>query len=457
MAEKNISRRGALRLMAAASVAGAAGGFPRSLFSAPTNGKKPNVLFILTDDHRYDHMGCAGHPFIQTPNLDRLATQGVYFNNSFVTSSLCSPSRASFLTGQYAHTHGVQNNLTPWNNDNVTFLERFKQAGYDTAFLGKWHMPGELPKLRGVDEFVTFTVRGGQGQYWDCPLIVNGEDAMPNKRYITEELTDRAINFIDRDSDNPFCLYLSLKAAHHDWKPPTDLKDLYSDEELPLAEEADTWVTMTNGAVFCGTTGTLQYHYRNYCRVVTSVDRQVGRLLKLLDDKGLADNTIVVYAGDNGYFWGEHRKIDKRWAYEESIRVPFMIRAPGVVPDPGRKANQMALNIDLAPTLFDLAGIEPHAGMEGQSLAPILKNGRTPGREAWLYEYFKDYPYNVPAIQAIRTQNNIYIEYDSSRKPEYYDLKADPKEKHNLYDQLDAADISRYQQMIAALAKEGRL
>ncbi|MBI9075962.1 MAG: sulfatase [Desulfatibacillum sp.] len=457
MADNTITRRGALKLMAAASMAGAAGVFPNPLFASRESSSPPNIVFILTDDHRADFMGCTGHPFVQTPNIDRLASQGVLFENGFVTTSLCSPSRASFLTGQYAHTHGVKNNLTPWRDESVTFLERLKQTGYDTAFLGKWHMPGRLPQLRGVDEFVTFTARGGQGQYWDCPLIVNEKETIPKKRYITEELTDRAIEYAGQDRKNPFCLYLSLKAAHHDWRPPEDLINLYEDEKLPLAEEADTWVTMTNGGIFLGTTGPLQYHYRNYCRVITSVDRQVGRLLGFLEKQGLADNTIVVYAGDNGFFWGEHRLIDKRWAYEESIRVPFIVRAPGIISDPGRRAEQMALNIDLAPTLLDIAGLKPGPAMEGQSLAPVLRNKQTPGREAWLYEHFPDFPYRTPGINAVRTKDSIYVEYQGGRPPEFYDLLTDPKQKKNKIDQLDAQELARLKGMLATLQQEGRL
>ncbi len=457
MADKTISRRGILRLMAAALMTGAAGIFSGPLFASGKNKGRPNIIFILTDDHRADHLGCTGHPFLKTPNLDRMADEGVLFENAFVTTSLCSPSRASFLTGQYAHTHGVKNNLTPWQNENVTFLERLKNAGYDTAFIGKWHMPGHLPELRGVDKFVTFTARGGQGKYWDCPLIVNGKEVRPDKRYITEELTDRAMDFAGQQRHNPFCLYLSLKAAHHDWQPPTELAELYGDKMLSLADEADTWVTMTNGAMFVGTAGPLQYHYRNYCRVLTSVDHQVGRLLGFLDSHGLADNTIVIYAGDNGYLWGDHRLIDKRWAYEESIRVPFIVRAPGLISDPGRRADQMVLNIDLAPTLLESAGINPGPTMEGQSILPILKNPQAPGRDAWLYEYFTDFPYNVPGINAVRTRDRIYIEYGNGRPPELYDLKTDPGQEKNLIDRADAAELALLQQMLETLKQEGRL
>jgi len=454
---EGISRRDALKFLAMTSLAGVTGMFPVRRCEGRGKTERPNVIFILTDDHRADHLGCTGHPFLKTPNLDRLAAQGVLFENAFVTTSLCSPSRASFLTGQYAHTHGVKNNLTPWREENITFLERLKGVGYDTAFIGKWHMPGHLPELRGVDEFVTFTARGGQGRYWDCPLIVNGRQVRPNKRYITEELTDRAIDFAGKPRQNPFCLYLSLKAAHHDWRPPRELAGLYAAEKLPLATEADTWVTMTNGGMWAGTAGPLQYHYRNYCRVLTSVDQQVGRLLNFLDKQGLADNTIVIYTGDNGYFWGEHRLIDKRWAYEESIRVPFIVRAPGLIGEPGRRAGQMVLNIDLAPTLLEVAGLKADPAMAGRSILPVLRNPAAEGRDAWLYEYFVDFPYNVPGIEAVRTRDHIYIEYQGGRPPELYDLKADPRQAENLAGRAGEQALDRYREMLATLKKEGRL
>jgi len=392
----------------------------------------PNIVFILVDDHRWDFLSGVGHPFVQTPSLDRLADEGILFSNAFVTTSLCTPSRASFLTGQYAHTHGVQNNLTPWRNENVTFLELLKKAGYDTAFIGKWHMPGRLPDLRGVDRFITFTVQAGQGRYWKCPLIVDGVDVPARKPYITEDLTDYALEYLGQERDGPFCLYLSYKAVHHEWRPPPDLVDLYEDVEPDLPKEADSWVTTTRGFIFVGTFGKLEHHFMNYARCVVSVDRQVGRVLDKLDELGLADDTMVVYAGDNGYFWGEHRLVDKRWPYEESIRIPWIVRYPGIIPDPGRRAGQMVLNIDLAPTLMESAGVEVPASMEGRSFLPVLRSRDAPGREAWLYEYFKDFPYNVPAHAAVRTDKHIYIEYEGRRPSELYDLLKDPRQKENL-------------------------
>jgi N-acetylglucosamine-6-sulfatase len=293
-------------------------------------------------------------------------------------------------------------------------------------------MPGRLPNLRGVDQFITFTVQGGQGRYFDCPLIIDGKETPARKPYITEDLTDYALEFIEKKRENPFCLYLSHKAVHHQFKPPPELEHLYDDAEIKLPKEADPWVTMTAGNMFAGTFGPLKRHMKNYCATLTAMDQQIGRVLGKLDEMGIADDTIFIYAGDNGYFWGEHRLVDKRWPYEEAIRIPFIVRYPKLVGKPGRKAGQMALNIDLAPTLLNLVNIPVPRQMEGESLASILLNDSASGRKAWLYEYFKEFPYNVPEHGAVRTETNIYIEYSGTRPNELYDVVNDPRQMNNL-------------------------
>ncbi len=427
---KRYSRREALkktgRLLAGTAAASLVPGF----LNARNN--RPNIIFILTDDHRWDMLGCMGHPFLKTPAIDSIAEEGVVFDNAFVTTSLCSPSRASFLTGQYAHTHGVKNNLTHWNNDNVTFLELMKKQGYDTAFIGKWHMPGKLPDLRGVDRFITFTAIGGQGKYFNNPMIVDGKEVPSRKPYITEELTDYALEYITEKHDNPFCLYLSHKAVHYEFHTPEEYKGMYKDDEPQFPPEADEWLYLKYGRVFTGFIEKMTTLYRNYCRCVTALDDQISRVLKKLDEMGIADNTVIVYAGDNGYFWGEHRLFDKRWAYEESIRVPFIVKHPGLAGANNRRAGQMALNIDVAPTILDIAGIKAPGFMEGRSLLPVLKNRNAPGRKAWLYEYFKDFPYRVPDIRAVRTDRYKYITYLNRKKSELYDLTKDPRELNNI-------------------------
>jgi N-acetylglucosamine-6-sulfatase len=400
-----------------------------------TNSPQPNIVFILSDDHRWDHLGGLGHPFLKTPHLDRLASEGVHFTNAFVTTSLCSPSRASFLTGQYAHRHGVKNNLTPWNDRQITFLEILKRSGYRTAFIGKWHMPGKLPELTGkaVDRFVTFTTQEGQGQYFDCPLIIDGVKTPRPGKYITTDLTDLAIAFIRRERDRPFCLYLAHKAVHHQFLPPPDLHGMY--EKAPLShlpQEYYSFQVMADGALWEGAFFTLESNYRRYCECIAGLDREIGRLLQELAALGLAQKTVVVYASDNGYSWGEHRRYGKRWATEENIRIPFMIRYPAGTVQPGRRSDVLALNIDLAPTLLDLAGLPVPAGMQGRSLRPILENRDQVLRKSFLYEYFKDYPYNVPEHFGVRTDRHLYVEYEGGRPPALFDIRNDPRTKRNL-------------------------
>jgi N-acetylglucosamine-6-sulfatase len=430
---KELSRRKVLKLAGTAALAGMMG--PLAARRLWAGEKKPNILFILTDDHRYDAFSCMGHPVVKTPNLDRIANEGANFHNTFVTTSLCSPSRASFLTGQYAHTHGVVTNHTMWNDRNVTFLELVKKAGYDTAFIGKWHMPGDrLPQLRGVDEFITFTKEGGQGVYYDCPLVIKGVETPRPGKYITNDLTDFALQFIEKKRKNPFCLYLSHKAVHFGFRPPEHLKTLYAGQDLHLPPESDTWVTLTNNNIFVGAPMPMNMLYRNYLRVVASVDEQVGRLLESLERMGELDNTVIVYAGDNGHLFGEHGLYDKRNAYEESMRIPFFIRYPKLVRQTGRR-DQLVLNIDLAPTLLEIIGAEIPASMQGRSMAPFLKNPSLEGRDAFLYEHFPVFPIPIPGITAVRTKDFKYIHYQKGTwRDQLFDLRKDPRELHNIID-----------------------
>lgn len=429
--DSGVTRRKAIKMAGAAALMGMMGPFASSPLLAKD--RKPNILFILTDDHRYDAFSCMGHPVVKTPNLDRIANEGANFTNTFVTTSLCSPSRASFLTGQYAHTHGVVTNHTMWNDSNVTFMELVKKAGYDTAFIGKWHMPGDkLPKLKGVDEFITITKEGGQGVYYDCPLVINGVDTPRPGKYITNDLTDFALDFIGKKRENPFCLYLSHKAVHFGFRPPQHMKDLYKGVDLHMPPESDTWVTLTNNDIFVGAPMPMDGLYRNYLRVVASVDEQVGRVLTKLEQMGELDNTVIVYAGDNGHIFGEHGLYDKRNAYEESIRIPFFIRYPKLISKTGRR-DQMILNIDLAPTLLDIIGEPIPANMQGRSIVPYLKSPILQGRDAFLYEHFPVFPIPIPGIAAVRTKDHKYITYQKGTwDDQLFDLKNDPKEFRNI-------------------------
>lgn len=436
-----LTRRDILKAMATTSAAGLLGGaFPGALTGAPltampSSPTRPNIVFILSDNCRADFMGFAGHPFIQTPAIDRLASEGISFDNAFCTTSLCSPSRASFLTGAYARNHGVLNNHTSWTGRRTMFLQHLKEAGYDTAFVGKFHMPGEgLPDLPFLDTFVSFTIKENQGQYFNCPLIVNGKPEASRKDYLIEELTDRALDFIRQEHENPFCLYLSYKTAHPPFLPPRDLAGMYHDKQVDLPPEVDSWLGRTNGNVFEGTmTGSVAGLYRRYGEAITGMDREIGRLVETIDTSALKENTVVIYASDNGYMWGEHRIIGINWHYEESIRIPFVVRCPWLISDPGNRRPQMMLNIDLAPTLLDIAGLPVPADIDGQSAVPLLTNGNAQGRDAWLYEYYKYFPENVPTMRGVRTRTRKYVEFEKGMRPQLFDLAADPAERNNLY------------------------
>jgi len=463
--DKHLSRRDLIRLLGTAGAASLMGRiWPVSAYGETfSNGDKPNIVFILADNIQYDDFGFMNHPFIQTPGLDRLAGEGVVFENAFNTTSLCSPSRASILTGAYAHNHGVKNNHTPWTGQKTTFLEYLKQAGYDTAFIGKWHMPGKgLPNMPFLDLFVSYTYREGQGSYFNCPLIVNGQETPPRKEYLTEELTDRAIEFMEKRANpdgapRPFCLYLSQRAAHPPFIPPAAIRGMYADKNVELPKEIDPWFSKTNGNVFQGVMmGSYNNQYRKYCEVITAMDRQIQRLLNKIDEFGLKDNTMVVFAADNGMMWGEHRCHGIRRPYDESIRVPFLVRCPWLLKPSQARRKQMVLNIDIAPTFLDIAGLPIPADMDGESFVPVLTDENAPGREAWLLEFWKYYPENTPSYVGVRTATHKYVEYEKMLKPQLFDLVADPKEQSNLFGTPNGDKLISELKSLMIPLKEGR-
>jgi len=424
--------------------------------------RPPNVLVVLADNHRWDALGSMEHPFVRTPHLDRLGREGVHFANAFCTTPLCSPARASFLTGLYAWRHGVRNNAdrAVWDDGQVTFLELLsRDAGYRTAFIGKWHMPGSgLPALRGVDHFVTFTVNDGQGRYLDCPLVVDGVPTPARRHYLGDELTERALAFIAEPSPRPFCVYLSHKAVHHPWTPAPDLADCYRDEAVPLPPGANAWTGFTNGQIWGGFDRPIPMAYRAYMETVTSLDRDVGRLLAALAEQGVLDDTIVVYASDNGFLFGEHGRVELRWPFEEVLRIPLLVRAPRVVRGPGRRPAQMALNLDLAPTLLELAGVPAPAHLQGRSLVPVLRDPEAPGRRAWLVENDAEFPYRVPGYRGVRTERYLYVEYEGGAPPTLHDLAHDPRQMHDLAATAAGVRIAaELRPLLAALRRGERL
>lgn len=420
-------------------------------------GARPlNVIFILADDHRYDVMSFMGHPFVETPAMDALAREGVHFANAVVTTALCSPSRASILTGQYMHRHGVVDNNIPARPGTVFFPEYLQKAGYQTAFFGKWHMGGGSDDPRpGFDRWVSFK---GQGHYYppenqpNWSLNVDGK-SVPQKGYITDELTDYAIEWLNgsvKDSGKPFFMYLSHKGVHGMFYPAERHAGRYKDKAMPRAETmADTpenyknkpmWLknqrNSWHGVDFAYHEDTdIEEHYRLYCEALLSVDDSIATVRKWLNDNGLAENTLVMYMGDNGFQWGEHGLIDKRTAYEASMRVPLV----GVCPKlwkPGTKVEQVVANIDVAPTILEAAGLKAPAHMDGKSFLQLAAGKANPSdwRQHILYEYYWEYNYpQTPTTFALRTQQYKFIQYHGVWDlDELYDLKADPDEEHNL-------------------------
>lgn len=415
-------------------------------------GRPPNIVFVLSDDHRADFAGYAGHPFAATPSLDRLAAEGVRFERAYVTTSLCSPSRASFLTGTTPRRHGVWNNFTPWSDANRTFFEYLSQAGYATAFIGKWHMPGKLPTLRGVDHFVTFTNLDGQGIYEWCPLVVDGREEPSRTRYIATEVTDRALAWMQDNRDRPFALLLSHKNVHADFVPDEPERNRFADTPVKLPDGAHPWTPLMDAQYTHLGFAPLGDSIRRYAEALASLDREIGRVLDFLAASGLERDTLVLYASDNGYSWGEHGLIDKRWAYEESIRIPMLLRYPASGHVPGSRVDRIVANIDVAPTLLDLAGIAVPERMQGRSLLPLLTDPNAPHREALLYSYFFEPPYPTPTVRAIVTPRHKYMEYEG-RVPELFDVEADPHERTNL---AGGAAVAIEQALAAQLAELAR-
>lgn len=432
--------------------------------------RAPNLVFILTDDQRFDEMGFM-NPVLDTPNIDALARDGVHFRNAFVTTSLCSPSRASILTGQMMHNHGVVDNNAALPAGLELFPARLRAAGYETAFIGKWHMGGAITAPRPEFDFwVSFP---GQGNYYpttafgtQAMLNVNGRD-VAQRGYITDELTDYAIEFLaNRDAERPFLLYLSHKAVHATFLPAERHREQYADAEItigaPPAPDADVpmWVINQRNS-WHGTDFPYHSHLpladfkREYHRTLSAVDDSVGRIRARLEDQGIGDETVVMLMGDNGFMFGEHGLIDKRNAYEESMRVPLLANGPGF--PAGSTVDEMVANIDIAPTMLDLAGVPAPAHYDGMSFRGLAA-GEAHGawREALTYEYYWEFNYpQTPTVFALRTDRYKYIQYHGVwDTEELFDLVADPSEANNLIEDPEHLErkVAMREQLFAALA-----
>ena len=462
----------------AVAVASCRSGAPR--VAAPG---RPNILVVLLDDLRWDTLGYAGHPHVKTPNIDRIAGEGVRFSNAFCTTSLCSPSRASLLTGVYAHKHGVTNNFTELPASVPSFPRALRDAGYATAYIGKYHMGENNDEPRpGFDYFVTHK---GQGKYFDTEFNVNGERREIKNGYYTGVVTDLALEWLKRDhGSKPWMLILGHKAPHSFYTP--EPKYARSFDAVPVGYPASAfdlggkpdWIR-ERMATWHGIYGPL-FDWRKqfpdarpeavrdfanmvhaYWGTILSVDDSVGRLRAWLDESGQIDNTIVVFVGDNGLLEGEHGMVDKRTMHEPSIRIPLAVRYPGLTRTP-KVVEQQVLTIDMAPSLLELAGAKPFAGIDGRSWVTLVKSGNPNWRTSWFYyyNYEKEFPY-TPNVRGVRTGEWKYIRYphgDGSpdrHVAELYDLKADPGERRNrVHDPASTATVAMLEAELTRLMAE---
>ncbi len=429
---------------------------------ATASAKQPNVLFILCDDLRPDAVGCFGSKHVKTPEIDRLAKDGVRFTNAFCTTSLCSPSRASILSGLYAHKHGVVNNFTEFPKDLPSMPAQLQKAGYATSYFGKYHMGEENDAPRpGFDHFVTHK---GQGKYFDTEWSLHGKERRVIKGYYTTVVTDLALEWLagqhKSTPDKPWCLFLGHKAPHSMYTPEPKYAHSFDNVRVPYPatafqlDDKPAWIKQRL-TTWHGIYGPL-FEYRKsfpderpeavkdfenmvhgYWGTVLSVDDSVARLRKWLEESKQLENTIIVFMGDNGILEGEHGMVDKRTAHEASLRVPIIVRHPSL--GSGKVVPEQVLTVDMAPSILELCGAPALPAVHGKSWVALTKSGDPTWRTSWFYHYNyeKQFPY-TPNVRAIRTQNWKYIHYphgDGSpdkHLAELYDLKADPGETKNL-------------------------
>ncbi|GJM33880.1 MAG: sulfatase [Saprospiraceae bacterium] len=456
----------------------------------------PNIIFIMTDDHAYQAMSAYDDRYLQTPNLDRIAKEGVLFTNSFVSNSICAPSRAVMLTGKHSHLNGQRDNFTRFDSSQATFPKYLQQAGYQTALIGKWHLKSQPT---GFDHWEVLI---GQGNYYNTDFIENGQRKR-SEGYVTDVITDKSLSWLEtRDKEKPFCLLLHHKATHRIWMPDTALLnqfagidfpvpdnffDDYKDREAAAAHVMGIYrdMDLVYDLKMMDKAGALQTQYRknyenmygrmnaqqkaawdayylpiidqfmaadlqgealalwkyqrymqDYLKCVQSVDNNVGRVLDYLEEQGLAENTIVVYTSDQGFYLGEHGWFDKRFMYEQSLRTPLAMRFPKGIKIKG-SVNQMVQNIDYAPTLLDFAGLDIPEDMQGLSFKKILTGEDQAWRESIYYHYY-EFPneHGVKKHYGIRTDRYKLIHfYEDIDEWELFDLKTDPEEMFNLYGQ----------------------
>ncbi len=427
---------------------------------------KPNFLFVMVDDMAPDALFSGRFPFLKTPSFQRLADEGAVFDNMMVTTSLCSPSRASILTGTYAHIHNVRYNEIQDPEPRLTqYPQALQKVGYRTAQIGKWHMAHHARPRPGFDYWLSFK---GQGVYNDPELNEDGVEKKV-KGYITDILTDKTIGFLSRNKEKPFCVQLWHKACHAPFTPAERHRNAFP--EGRFNEPASWSIDFSDRPLWRRRAKAYGEHYRKWVasegkpvpekippgkwqaskprmldmlRCLLAVDEGLGRVMDVLEKQGRLDNTVVIFMADNGWFFGEHRRGDKRLAYEESIRVPFAIRYPAMLKG-GSRVKGMVANIDLGPTILELAGATIPKTMQGESFVPVMQ-GKAEGRTApFFYEYFQEkYAPAIPTMLSIRAPDWKYISYphastEEGNFDELYHLNKDPDEIKNLIHSPEAA------------------
>ena len=437
--------------------------------------QRPNILFIMADDHAAHAIGAYGSRINKTPQIDRLASEGMRFDNCFVTNSICTPSRACILTGKYSHINGVPV-FNRFDGRQPTLAKYLQAAGYHTGMIGKWHLKSD------PTGFDYWNILPGQGKYHDPEFIEMGE-RKKHKGYVTDLITDFSLEFIEnRPKDKPFFLMSHHKAPHRRWLPDAKHAKQFEGVKIPepatfdddystrgdAAREAtmridrdfrpsDYKKTPPEGLSAAELKAWMYQRYmQDYLACVASVDDNVGRLLDYLDRTGLAENTIVIYTSDQGFFLGDHNWFDKRFMYEESLRMPFLVRWPGRI-KPSSTNNGMILNVDFAPTLLEAAGQDVPSDMQGRSFLPLL-SGRTPDdwRTSMYYRYYC-YPasHRVQPHYGVRTERYKLIYFNKLDQWELFDLRKDPHELHNVYaDPAYAETVKRLKSELNRLKKE---
>jgi len=460
------TRRDFIKTLGAGAVAAS---LPSWIYSCAPGKKKPNILFIMSDDHAAHAISCYGSQVNQTPQLDRLASEGMRFDNCFCTNGICAPSRASILTGKYNHLNGMLDNKLEFDGSQQTLPKLLKPAGYQTAMIGKWHLKSE------PTGFDYYKVVPDQGKYFDPLFRVKGSwpDTIEEKGYVTDIITDEAIRFMQAaNPEKPFLLMCHHKAPHRPWMPDPKHWEQFKDREIPEPPTLfDNYAGKTEAVknaemtlerhMHPMDTGGLtapenlsgqdlvrwryQHYMRNYLACIASIDDNIGRILDFLKTSGLEENTIVVYTSDQGFFLGDHGWFDKRFMYEESLRMPLIIRYPGVVRK-GQVNEDMVLNVDFAPTFLDFANVAIPEDIQGESFRKILCGRTSKNWRHSAYYHYYEYPawHMVDAHYGIRTNRYKLVHYYGyTDEWEFFDLQEDPREMDNCYNSPDYQNLIR--------------